>query len=122
MTRRTLVLMRSGPSDPEAPELAAPPGGAPEPAAAAGRDRLWPRAVAFGLLAGALTGFALIGLMAAPLFLWAKATEPGIGLQRPLVRNGLRLAPVIGLLAFAVTTVLSTRWRLRHEEVDGGPE
>jgi hypothetical protein len=78
--------------------------------------RAWRRALGFGLLAGALTGFALIGLISAPLFLWAKATEPGLGLQRPLVRDGLRLAPFLGLLAFAVTAVLSVRWRLREQD------
>ncbi len=77
------------------------------------------------LLAGALAGFALIGLIAAPLFLWAKATEPELGLQRPFVRDGLRAAPFLGLAAFALTAVLSARWRLRgaeHEGPGGQPE
>ena len=84
--------------------------------------RRWSQAVGFGLLAGALTGFALIALIAAPLFLWAMATEPGIGLQRPVVRSGLRLAPVLGLLAFSVTAILCARWRLSHEVAEAGPE
>ena len=70
--------------------------------------------MAFGLATGLLVGFALVGLIAGPLFLWAKGTEPGIGLQRPFVRNGLRAAPLTGLAAFALTTALATRWRLRH--------
>lgn len=84
--------------------------------------RDWRRALGFGLLAGALTGFALVGLIAAPLFLWAMATEPETGLQRPAVRNGLRMAPALGLLAFAVTAVLCARWRLLHQDVAAGPE
>lgn len=82
----------------------------------------WRRALGFGLLAGALTGFALVGLIAAPLFLWAMATEPETGLQRPGVRNGLRLAPVLGLLAFSVTAVACARWRLLHPDAAAGPE
>ena len=81
------------------------------PSRAGGR---WGPALAFGLIAGLLVGFALIGLIAGPLFLWAKATEPGIGLQRPFVRAGLRAAPPAGLAAFAITALLSVRWRLRH--------
>lgn len=99
MARRTL-----------APMLARPPEG-PDRAEDAGPS-WWP-AIGFGLLAGVLTGFALVGLVAAPLYLWAKATEPGIGLQRPFVRSGLRAAPLLGLAAFSVTAVLSTRWRRR---------
>ena len=90
------------------------PAGPADPAVEPRPRRQWGRAIGFGLLAGTLTGFALIGLIAAPLYLWAQATEPGIGLQRPMVRNGLRTAPVVGLVAFAVTTVLSARWRLRN--------
>lgn len=93
----------------------------PTDAAAAPR-RPWSRALGFGLVAGALTGFALVGLIAAPLFLWAMATEPGTGLQRPVVRGGLRLAPVLGLLAFALTAAVCVRWRLRHEEPGAGPQ
>jgi hypothetical protein len=85
-------------------------------------SRPWSRALGFGLLAGTLTGFALIGLIAAPLFLWAMATEPGTGLQRPAVRSGLRWAPLLGLIAFSVTAVLCTRWRLTHETSEAGPE
>jgi hypothetical protein len=76
--------------------------------------RSWWAPIGFGLLAGALVGFALVGLIAAPLFLWAAATEPGVGLQRPFVRHGLRSAPYVGLAGFALTTVLSTGWRRRH--------
>lgn len=99
------------------PVLARPPEGSAG-AGGAGPERVdagrpwWP-AVGFGLLAGVLTGFALVGLIAAPLYLWAKATEPGLGLQRPFVRGGLRAAPLVGLAAFALTAALSTRWRLR---------
>ena len=91
---------------------------------AAGRaGRRWRQAVGFGLIAGTLTGFALIGLIAAPLFLWAKATEPELGLQRPFVRDWLRAAPFLGLAAFALTAVLSARWRLREGRDEGpGPE
>ena len=70
--------------------------------------------MAFGLGTGLLVGFALVGLIAGPLFLWAKATEPGIGVQRPFVRTGLRAAPLAGLVAFALTAVASARWRLLH--------
>ena len=76
--------------------------------------RRWGPALALGVGTGLLVGFALIGLIAGPLFLWAKATEPGIGLQRPFVRSGLRAAPLAGLAAFALTAVLVARWRLRH--------
>lgn len=122
MARRTLALMRPGPVEPAAPETEAPPDDPTQPPAAGHGGRRWPRALAFGLAAGALTGFAVIGLVAAPLFLWAKATEPGIGLQRPLVRDGLRLAPALGLLVFAVTALFAARWRLSHEAVDGAPQ
>lgn len=106
---------------PERPERPEPPG-EPEPATAtvaSARSTWWP-AIGFGLLAGVLTGFALVGLVAAPLFLWAKATEPGLGLQRPLVRDGLRAAPLLGLAAFALTTVVATRWRLREQRRQAG--
>ena len=73
----------------------------------------------FGLLAGALAGFSLVGLIAAPLFLWAAATEPGLGLQRPFVRSGLRAAPLLGLLAFSLTAAVATRWRLRDHSGGG---
>jgi hypothetical protein len=85
----------------------------------AGSGRLWRQAIGFGLLAGTLTGFALIGLIAAPLFLWAKATEPELGLQRPFVRDWLRAAPFLGLAAFVLTAVLSARWRLREARNEG---
>ncbi|MFP5376694.1 MAG: hypothetical protein ACLGIO_07945 [Acidimicrobiia bacterium] len=78
-----------------------------------GPARPWRQAIGFGLLVGVLTGFAVLGLVAAPLFLWAQATEPGVGLQRPFVRNGLRAAPLVGLAAAVLTTVLTVRWRLR---------
>ena len=98
-----------------------------------GARRRWREAVGFGLLTGMLAGFALVGLIAAPLFLWAQATEPELGLQRPFVRSGLRAAPFVGLAAFVLTTVLSARWRLRssagddrregeHRRTGGGPE
>jgi hypothetical protein len=102
----------------DAPE----PDGPADPPVQPRPSRPWGRAIGFGLLAGTLTGFALIGLVAAPLYLWAQATEPGIGLQRPMVRNGLRTAPVLGLVAFTVTTVLSARWRLRNHAAEDGPE
>ena len=86
------------------------------PMAAVPPGRPWLRALGFGLIAGVLAGFALVGLIAAPLFLWAEATEPGLGLQRPLVRNGLRVAPLLGLVAFAMTAALATRWRHRAED------
>ena len=104
MARRTLTPMSTGSAD------------------RALSRRRWRQAIGFGLLAGALTGFALIGLIAAPLFLWAKATEPELGLQRPFVRNGLLAAPLLGLAAFAVTAVLSTRWRLREVSRQGSGE
>ncbi len=97
-----------------------PSGMAPPEAARHGRP--WAQAIGFGLLAGVLVGFALIGMIAAPLYLWAKATEPEVGLQRPLVRSGLRLAPLLGLLAFFLTTVLSARWRLGDAARRGEPE
>jgi len=78
-----------------------------------GPGRPWLPAVGFGLLAGVLAGFALVGLIAAPLFLWAAATEPGLGLQRPFVRHGLRTAPLVGVVGFAVTAVVATLWRVR---------
>ena len=84
--------------------------------------RPWRRALGFGLVTGALVGFALVGLIAAPLFLWAQATEPGRGLQRPFVRNGLRAAPLLGLAAGLLTAVLSTRWRLRRLPGRAAPE
>ena len=86
----------------------------PNPARASERRRPWGPAVAFGLATGLLVGFALVGLIAGPLFLWAKATEPDSGVQRPFVRNGLRAAPLAGLAGFVPTAVLSTRWRLRN--------
>ena len=92
--------------------MAPPTSSGPAEPRAAVRGRSWARAIGFGLLAGMLVGFALVGMIAAPLYLWAKATEPEVGLQRPLVRSGLRLAPLLGLVAFLLTTVLSTRWRL----------
>ena len=42
--------------------------------------------------------------------------EPGLGLQRPLVRNGLRAAPVLGLVTFAVTAAFATWWRYWAED------
>lgn len=83
-------------------------------AGAGAQAREWGPAVAFGVGVGLLVGFALIGLIAGPLFLWAKATEPVSGLQRPFVRTGLRAAPLAGLVAFTVTAILSARWRLRN--------
>ena len=86
------------------------------PMAAVPPGRPWVRALGFGLISGVLAGFALVGLIAAPLFLWAEATEPGLGLQRPLVRNGLRVAPVLGLVTFAMTAAFATWWRYRTED------
>lgn len=94
----TLVVMQ----DPEVPG-AAPPA-----------RRAWLPALAFAVGTGLLVGFAVIGIIAGPLFLWARATEPGVGLQRPFVRSGLRAAPLAGLVAFAVSAVVAGRWRLRH--------
>jgi hypothetical protein len=79
----------------------------------------WRAAVGFGLVAGLLVGFALVGLIAAPLFLWAAATEPGTGLQRPFVRHGLRSAPFVGLVGFAVTAVGAAAWRRRNSRPAG---
>ncbi|MEO5679307.1 MAG: hypothetical protein ABIS47_06535 [Acidimicrobiales bacterium] len=76
--------------------------------------RPWGAAVAFGLVAGLLVGLALVALIAAPLYLWAQATEPGLGLQRPLVRSGLRAAPLAGLVASGVTSLAAAGWRLRR--------
>ena len=89
----------------------------PDPNAAGSSSRprrVWGPAVAFGLATGLRVGFGLVGVIGRPLLLSAKGTEPGIGLQRPFVRNGLRAAPLTGLAAFALTTALATRWRLRH--------
>ena len=74
----------------------------------------WLPALAFAVGTGLLVGFAVVGIIAGPLFLWARATEPGVGLQRPFVRSGLRAAPVAGLVAVAVVAVVVGRWRLRH--------
>ena len=84
------------------------------PGVAPPATRLWLPALAFGVGTGLLVGFAVVGIIAGPLFLWARATEPGVGLQRPFVRSGLRAAPVAGLVAFAVVAVAVGRWRLRH--------
>ena len=85
--------------------------------------RPWRRAVGFGLVVGVLVGFALVGVIAAPLFLWAQATEPGIGLQRPFVRRGLRAVPLVGLAGAVLAAGLTTRWHLRPRPAGrGGPE
>lgn len=64
-----------------------------------------------GAVVGVLLGAAVLGAVALPLFFFAEAVEPGRGVDRPLVRNGLLgVAVPAGVIGAVVGGALVGRW------------
>lgn len=72
------------------------------------------RSIALGVVMGMLLGAAVLGAVALPLFFFAEAVEPGRGVDRPLVRNGLLgVAVPAGVLGAVVGGACVGRWYRR---------
>ena len=71
-------------------------------------------AVGVGVAMTLVTVAVVFAVLAIPLFALARFAEPGQGLDRPFIRNGLlRFALPVGLVAGIVSGVAVGRWYRR---------
>jgi hypothetical protein len=80
-------------------------------------------AVLIALGAGLLTVVVAFSILAMPFFALARATEPGHGLSRPFIRDGLfHIALPAGALVGVVTGAVVGRWYRRGGRLPDAPE
>jgi hypothetical protein len=72
------------------------------------------RPVLLALAVGVAVAMAAIGIaisiVAIPLFALARFAEPGSGLDRPVIRSGLRVAIPVGVVLGTATGLAVARW------------
>ena len=67
------------------------------------------------VLGAAVLAFGVaVALTALPLFAFARFVEPGSGLDRPVIRSGLRLVIPVSVLAGVVAAGVTGRWLARR--------
>ena len=72
------------------------------------------RSVVLAVAAGLAIAFSamaiVVSIVAIPLFALARFAEPGTGLDRPMIRDSLRVAVPIGVILGTVTGLAVGRW------------
>ena len=67
------------------------------------------------VLGAAVLGFGVgVALTAVPLFAFARFVEPGSGLDRPMIRSGLRLVIPVSVVVATVAAAVTGRWLARR--------
>ena len=76
--------------------------------------RPWPRCVGLGLLVGLGVAGLVLTLIVLPIYAFAQATEPGLGLGRPVLRNGiLHVGVPASIGSGLLSAAFVTRWYRR---------
>lgn len=81
-----------------------------EPVTEANVTRSWRAALVAGVTGGVVAAALVVIFIALPLFFLAAVTDQDDGLDRPLVRDGLRAAPFIAAAVSVPAGVLAGRW------------
>ena len=88
-----------------------------EPTDSAGEVRSWRATLVAGIAGGLLAAALVVILIALPLFFLAAVTDKDDGLDRPIVRDGLRAAPFIAVAVVVPAGVLIGRWWRRGGQI-----